>query len=130
MPIKKVLIVEDDPVNARMLSDYLSAHGYATSLAMSGVEGLDKFYSEKPDLMLIDVLLPRKNGFELCFEVKRTEQGKSTHVLLMSAVYKDVLHAEKYSKYDLSAEAFLPKPFELSELLSRVRSLVGDSQTG
>jgi DNA-binding response OmpR family regulator len=126
--MKRVLVVEDDPVNARVLSDYLSAHGYATSVAVTGLEGLERFLADKPDLMLVDVLLPRKNGFELCFDVKRTEQGKQTPVLLMSAVYKDLRHAEEYSKRDLAAEGFLLKPFELSELLHRVRFLVGDPE--
>ena len=73
------------------------------------------------------MLLPRKNGFEVCFDIKRTERGRDTPVLLMSAIYKDVAHAEGYAKNELGAQGFLVKPFELSALLSRVRSLIGDA---
>ncbi len=125
--MKKILVVEDDPINARVLSDYLGAHGYSMTVARTGTEGFERFKRDEPDLMLIDVLLPRKNGFELCFDVKRTERGRSMPVLLMSAVYRDVRHAEQYAIKDLNAESFITKPFEPSEILSRVQSLIGPS---
>lgn len=123
--MKKILVVEDDPINARLLTDYLGAHGYETSVARTGPEGMSCFEREAPDLMLIDVLLPRKNGFELCFDVKRTEHGRSMPVLLMSAIYRDVRHAREYATHDLNAEGFITKPFEPSEILSRVQNLIG-----
>lgn len=125
--VKKILVVEDDPINARVLSDYLGAHGYSISVARSGPEGFQRFSEDQPDLMLIDLLLPRKNGFELCFDVKRTEHGRQMPVLLMSAVYRDVRHAAQYAIRDLNAESFITKPFEPSEILSRVESLIGPS---
>lgn len=121
---KHVLIVEDDPINARVLADYLAAHGYRTSVASTGPEGLAMFEASRPDLALVDVLLPRINGFEVCFAIKRS--GRPTPVVLMSAVYERGDQAEEL-RAALSAQAFLRKPFELDVLLDRVRTLVGDA---
>jgi DNA-binding response OmpR family regulator len=124
-PGKTILVVEDDPVNGLVLLDYLEANGYRVRLSRTGPDGVAAFEKDRPDLVLVDVLLPRKNGFEVCFDIKRSEQGRATPVLLMSAVYKDVEHAEGYAKTDLGAQGFLVKPFELTELLARVRALIG-----
>ncbi len=121
---KHVLIVEDDPINARVLSDFLAAYGYRTSIASTGPEGLAMFEASRPDLAIVDVLLPRINGFEVCFAIKRSDS--STPVVLMSAVYERGDQAEEL-RAALSAQAFLRKPFELDVLLDRVRKLVGEA---
>ena len=127
--MKKILVVEDDPVNAQILSDFLAANGYATSAASSGTEGLERFRADRPDLMLVDVQLPRKNGFEVCFEVKRSPEGRDLPVLLMSAVYTDREHVDRYAHgNELRADGYLTKPFDLVDLLARVRALLGDAQ--
>jgi DNA-binding response OmpR family regulator len=124
---KRILVVEDDPVNGLILLDFLEAHGYKTSLARTGADGVAAFETDRPDLMIVDVLLPLKNGFEVCFAVKRTPEGEKTPILMMSAIYKDLEHAEEYTKTGLSAQGFLKKPFDMWDLLARVRSLVGDA---
>jgi len=63
--MKKILVVEDDPVNLQILSDFLGAHGYAICAAVDGLEGVGSFARERPDLMLVDIQLPHKNGFEV-----------------------------------------------------------------
>lgn len=122
--MKKILVVEDDAVSARMLRDYLDAHGYATTVASTGPEGVSRFASEQPDLMIVDVALPMKNGFEVCFDVKRTEHGRAMPLLLMSAVFRDD-HAARYAQDDLHAQGWLSKPFDLRTLLDRVEQLIG-----
>ena len=89
MPGKKILVVEDDPINSMILADFLAANGYETVSASSGPEGIARFERDAPDLMLVDVQLPSKNGFELVREIKSRPGGKSTPILLMSAVYTD-----------------------------------------
>lgn len=125
--MKKILVVEDDAVSQRMLRDYLEAHGYQTSVASTGPEGLTRFQFDQPDLMIVDVALPLKNGFELCFEVKRTDHGRVMPLLLMSAVYRDAVDAERYARDDLHAQGWLSKPFDLRTLLERVETLIGPS---
>jgi DNA-binding response OmpR family regulator len=127
MPQKTILVVEDDPVNGLVLLDFLEAHGYRVLLSKTGPDGVAAFQKDRPDMVLVDVLLPKKNGFEVCFDIKRSEHGRTTPLLLMSAIYKDVVHAEGYALNDLGAQGFLVKPFELTDLLARVRLLLGDA---
>ena len=122
--MKKIVIVEDDPVNLQILSDFLGAHGYETRGAVTGPDGVDTFRRERPDLMLIDVQLPRKNGFEVCSEVRRMPEGAATKVLLMSAVYTEAEHVDRSAQPGL-ADGYLRKPFDLAELLGTVRGLIG-----
>ncbi len=122
--MKRVLVVEDDPLNVQVMTHFLAAHGYEILVARNGAEGMETFKREKPDLVVADVQLPRKNGFELCFEIKRDRDGQQTPVLLMSAVYTDKSHAERYSD-ELKAEGYLIKPFQMNAFLDRVRDLIG-----
>ncbi len=123
--MKKILIVEDDPVNVLVLYDFLSAKGYHATVARNGRDGLIRFHEDSPDLMIIDVQLPLKSGFEVCFEVKRTPKGKTMPILLISAVYTDIEHAETYATDGLQAQGYLIKPFELTTLLDHVYRLIG-----
>ena len=123
--MKRILVVEDDPVSARVLADLLRAHGYDVSIAKNGPEGVELFLRDQPNLVLIDVMLPRKNGFEVCFDIRRSEGGSSVPVILMSAVYTDREHARRYSSQDLRANAYLVKPFALSALLEQVEACIG-----
>jgi CheY-like chemotaxis protein len=122
--VKKILVVEDDPVNQMILMDFLAANGYATVAASSGPEGIERYDRELPDLCLVDVQLPRKNGFELVREIKgrRTQ----TPVLLMSAVYNDADQSTRTVQLGTLADGYLTKPFDLVQLLSQVRRLLGD----
>ena len=122
--MKRVLVVEDDPLNAQVMTHFLTAHGYEILIAKNGAEGMETFKREKPDLVVADIQLPRKNGFELCFEIKRDREAGNTPVLLMSAVYTDKSHADRYSD-ELKAEGYLIKPFQMNAFLARVRDLIG-----
>lgn len=123
--MKKILVVEDDPINLELLTDFLTASGYQTIGASDGLQGVAKFVEHEPDLALIDVQLPRKNGFEVCFDIKRSPHGAEAAVLIMSAVYTDEAHARPYTEKGLRADGYLIKPFELSDLLSQIQSLIG-----
>ena len=125
--MKKILVVEDDPVNQMILSDFLAANGYETVAASSGPEGIEKFDRDAPDLCLVDVQLPRKNGFELVREIKSRPAGKTTPVLLMSAVYTDRDQSNRTVQLGTLADGYLSKPFDLVYLLSQVRQLLGET---
>jgi CheY-like chemotaxis protein len=68
----KVLIVDDMPINAELLAEIIGSHGYPTVVAKSGREALDKVASEKPDVVLLDVMMPDINGFEVCRRIRAT----------------------------------------------------------
>ena len=124
--MKRVLVVEDDPLSLNIVTTFLRAHGYDILVARTGQQALDLFQLDHPDMIVLDVQLPRKNGFEVCFEVKRTEEGKKTPVILMSAVYTDEEHAQRYSE-ELHADGYFVKPFPMKTLLGRVRDLIGEA---
>jgi DNA-binding response OmpR family regulator len=120
---QRILVVEDDPIGQRVIGDYLSAHGYRVSLARTGPEGVEKAMLLKPALVLCDVLLPQKSGFEVCFEIKRAPETRDVPVILMSAVCKDT-YSEQYASIDLHAQGYLLKPFSMSVMLDQIRALL------
>ena len=124
--MKKILVVEDDPVNQMILSDFLAANGYRTFAASSGPEGIERFEREAPDLLLVDIQLPRKSGFELLHEIKARPDGKATPILLMSAVYSDRDQSSRTVQLGTLADGYLAKPFDLRQLLAQVRQLLGE----
>jgi CheY-like chemotaxis protein len=123
--VKKILVVEYDPVNQMILTDFLAANGYQTVAASTGPEGIERFDHEHPDLCLVDVQLPRKNGFELVREIR--ERGTRTPVLLMSAVYNEPDQSSRTIQLGTLADGYLTKPFDLVDLLSQVRTLLGET---
>jgi DNA-binding response OmpR family regulator len=123
--VKKILVVEDDPVNSMILADFLAANGYETVAAASGPEGMERFDQDKPDLCLVDVQLPRKNGFEVVREIK--SRNGATPVLLMSAVYNDRDQSTRTVQLGTGADGYLSKPFDLVQLLAQVRHLLGEA---
>jgi CheY-like chemotaxis protein len=125
--VKKILVVEDDPVNQMILLDFLAANGYETVGASSGPEGIERFDTDTPDLLLVDIQLPRKNGFELLREIKSRPDGKSTPILLMSAVYNDHDQSSRTIQLGTLADGYLCKPFDLVHLLAQVRQLLGEA---
>ena len=125
--MKKILVVEDDPVNQMILSDFLAANGYDTVAASSGPEGIERFERDAPDLLLVDIQLPRKNGFELLREIKSRPDGRTTPILLMSAVYNDRDQSSRTIQLGTLADGYLTKPFDLVALLAQVRQLLGEA---
>jgi len=125
--VKKILVVEDDPVNQMILSDFLAANGYETIAASTGPEGIARFETDAPDLLLVDIQLPRKNGFELLRDIKSRPEGKSTPILLMSAVYNDRDQSSRTIQLGTLADGYLTKPFDLVQLLAQVRHLLGEA---
>jgi len=123
--VRHVLIVEDDSTTALVMSQYLEAYGYRTTVARNGVEGVAKFVAESPDIAFVDCALPKRNGFEACFEMKQTAHGRATPIVLMSAVYRNTESAKEHARTKL-AVAFLHKPFDLDVMLEWVRELVGE----
>ncbi len=120
---KRILVIEDDPIGRTLVQDYLVARGYSVMAATNGAEGLELARMVRPDLVLCDVLLPKKNGFEVCFELKRPSNGPPLPVVLMSAILggRDEHH---YAEKELRADAILVKPFAMSAMLSSVEQLL------
>lgn len=118
-----MLIVEDDEMTALVISEYLSSFGYRTTIARNGQDGVTRFIDDRPDMALVDVLLPKRDGFDVCFVMQASEHGKRAPVVLMSAVYRGD-EATAYAR-GLMAAGFLQKPFDLDVLVDRVQQLIG-----
>jgi two-component system alkaline phosphatase synthesis response regulator PhoP len=115
----RILLVEDEPGLVLTLSDLLRAEGYAVESAIDGPTGLAKAVNEQFDLIILDVMLPGKNGMEVCRELR--QQGKDVAVLMLTARTHLV---DRVVGLKLGADDYLTKPFEPPELLARVEALL------
>ena len=118
-----ILIVEDDRAILRGLEENLAFEGHSTSHVLRGDEALAALVASRPDLLILDVMLPGLSGFEICRQIRRTD--RHLPILLLTARADDV---DKVMGLDLGADDYLTKPFSLSELLARVRALLRRSQ--
>ena len=115
----RVLLVEDEPGLVLTLSDLLAAEGYTVEAASDGIAGLERASGESFDLIVLDVMLPGKNGFEVCRELR--QRGKDTAILMLTA--KTQL-TDRVVGLKLGADDYLTKPFEPPELLARIEALL------
>jgi two-component system alkaline phosphatase synthesis response regulator PhoP len=115
----RLLLVEDEPGLVLTLTDRLEMNGYQVDSASDGETGLRKARENSYELILLDVMLPRKNGFEVCHEIRT--QGITTPILMLTA--RDQL-ADKVQGLRTGADDYLTKPFEIMELLARVEALL------
>jgi two-component system, OmpR family, copper resistance phosphate regulon response regulator CusR len=115
----RILLVEDEPNAARMLAKGLREETYAVDLAPDGEQALEHAHVNDYDLVILDVMLPRKNGFQVCKELR--ESGSAVPVLMLTA--RDSLE-DRVHGLDAGADDYLSKPFEFAELLARVRALL------
>ncbi len=115
----RILLVEDEPGLVLTLSDLLADEGYVVETATTGPAGLARAANESFDLLILDVMLPGKNGFDVCRELR--QQGKDMAVLMLTA--KTQL-ADRVVGLKLGADDYLTKPFEPPELLARVEALL------
>jgi DNA-binding response OmpR family regulator len=114
-----VLIVEDDPAILRGLKDNFMAESYEVLTAADGEAGLRLVHEEKPDLVILDLMLPRMSGYEVCRRLR--DEGNTTPILMLTARGEE---ADRVLGLDLGADDYVTKPFSVRELLARVRAIV------
>ena len=115
----RILVVDDDRAVRESLRRSLSFNGYSVSLAQDGVEALDAIANERPDAVVLDVMMPRLDGLEVCRQLRST--GDDLPILVLTA--RDSV-SERVAGLDAGADDYLPKPFALEELLARMRALL------
>ncbi len=116
---KRILLVEDEPGLALTLTDRLIAEGYTVESARDGDTGLQRATNENFDLILLDVMLPRKNGFDVCRDLR--QRGVQTPVIMLTARGQVV---DKVVGLKLGADDYVTKPFEMMELLARIEAML------
>ncbi|UUZ84256.1 response regulator transcription factor [Paenibacillus sp. P26] len=114
--MKRILIIEDEQVIAEVEKDYLEAAGYAVEIAESGDTGLRKALEQEFDLVLLDLMLPKTDGFDICRQVRRE---KNIPILMVSARREDI---DKIRGLGLGADDYITKPFSVGELVARVKA--------
>ncbi|MEM7430745.1 MAG: response regulator transcription factor [Pseudomonadota bacterium] len=114
----KVLIIDDDEKHSSLLTAYFKRFGINLVCAKDSVEGMRKLAQEEPDLLLLDVMLPGKDGFEICRDVRKT----SSIPIIMLTARGDVI--DRVSGLELGADDYIGKPFEPRELVARVQAIL------
>src|SRR5689334_20570866 len=120
----RILLVEDDPSIREITAIGLTAAGFAVTSAIDGVEGLERFRSDPFDLVLLDVMLPRLDGYEVCRQIRRT----STVPVVMLTARADTM--DVVVGLEAGADDYVRKPFDLPELIARVRAALRRAGAG
>ena len=115
----RILLCEDDPNLGKLLSEYMNAKGFVTTWAQDGVEGIKTFFRETFDFVILDVMMPRKDGFEVASEIRK--ESKSIPILFLTArsMKEDTLEGFK-----VGADDYMTKPFSMEELLVRINAIL------
>lgn len=117
----KILVVDDVPLNRKLQKTYLESVGYQVILANDGVEALQRIGEESPDLILLDVMMPKMNGFQVCRRLKSVENTLFIPIIMVTALNEI---EDKVKGIEAGADDFISKPFNKLELLARVKSLL------
>ena len=119
---RKILVADDEPNIVISLEYLMKREGYTVLVARDGQEALDMIARERPDLVLLDVMMPKKSGFEVCQAVRASEELQATKILMLTAKGRDTDLAKGLA---LGADAYMTKPFSTRELVQKVAEMLG-----
>ena len=121
MANERLLVVDDEKGLVDVLSEWLGAKGFHVLRAFDGKEGLERAHADKPDLIILDIMMPEMNGYDVCRKIKLDKNLKDTPVIILTAKFQpnDIKFGE-----GMGADAYLTKPLELEILLSTVKELL------
>jgi two-component system phosphate regulon response regulator PhoB len=120
-PVPVILIVEDEPAIAELITYNLASAGFATLVAYDGETGLDLIRSRKPDLVLLDWMLPKLSGRDVCREMRADGETRNISIIMLTARSEEV---DKIAALDAGADDYITKPFSPAELGARVRAVL------
>ncbi|MHC5101930.1 MAG: response regulator transcription factor [Planctomycetota bacterium] len=123
--MSQVLIVEDNLTLLGTLKDNLEYSGYQVETATNGLQGLEKALKSVPDLIMLDIMLPEMNGYEVCSKIRKN--GLDVPIMMLTAKNEE---SDIVLGLDIGADDYLTKPFGLKELLARVKALIRRKQSG
>ncbi|MCP4693964.1 MAG: response regulator [Desulfobacterales bacterium] len=117
----KILVVDDSPTDLKLMSEPLITSGYQVITAMDGEEALAKTESDRPDLIVLDVIMPKQNGFQVCREIKSADELKDVKIILLTSKTQE---SDKFWGKKQGADAYMTKPFTAEELVDQVSGLL------
>lgn len=117
----KLLVIEDDQVLAGLLQLMMEREGFIVASALDGAEGLKKAKEESPDLVILDIMMPGMDGYEVCRHLRADPQTAHLPILMLTARERP---RDRNAGFEAGADDYLTKPFVLSELVSRIKSLL------
>lgn len=115
----RILVIEDEPAQVELLTYNLRKQGYEVLVAKDGETGFERARDEMPDLILLDWMLPKMTGVEVCRKLRRTKSTKQTPVIMLTARSEE---SDKIQGLDTGADDYLTKPYSVKELLARIRA--------
>ena len=124
---KKILIVDDEPNIVISVEFLMQREGHEVAIARDGQEAIDCLADARPDLMILDVMMPRKNGFEVCEEVRADPTFSGMPILMLTAKGRE---AEMKKGISLGADAYITKPFSTHDLVAKVGELLNRDKAG
>lgn len=119
----KILVSEDNPDIRKILVMRLEINGYDVIQAQDGEEAVDKIKKESPDLVILDLMMPKMSGFEVCRMIKFDDKYKDMPIIVLSALDQQ---ADREKAIEAGADAYFIKPFDLELLLNKIKSLVSE----
>ncbi|MGQ9837635.1 MAG: response regulator transcription factor [Cyanobacteriota bacterium] len=123
--MKRVLVVDDDPLSLKVLSRHLTQHGYRVCMGASGVEGLRLFAQEQPDVVVSDVVMPEMDGFEFCRQLRQQRGGELVPFIFLSSRGEV---DDRVQGYEWGADDYIIKPFEPLELVAKIEAQIERSR--
>jgi two-component system alkaline phosphatase synthesis response regulator PhoP len=121
---KKILVVDDEPQITDLLNSYLAREGYSVTDAADGEAALEAYHREQPDLILLDLMLPKLNGYEVCREIRAQSR---VPIIMLTARDEE---PDKIVGLELGADDYITKPFSPREVVARVRAVLRRSEAG
>jgi DNA-binding response OmpR family regulator len=125
MERKKILIIEDEPDVAKLLAARLKGAGYETIITGEGIEGVKFAHKEKPDLIILDLILPAGNGLAVLENLKMSSYCRFIPVIVLTGVKEEEYKRRAIEK---GADAYFEKPYEADKLLDSIKNLLGEKQ--
>jgi CheY-like chemotaxis protein len=120
---KRILVADDEPHLIRSLSFVLAREGYEVFAAENGEDALRQAIILRPDLIFLDIMMPKKNGYEVCQAIRQSPELKNTYVVMLTA--KGV-ESDREKAFNAGANEFITKPFSPAQVLSRVKIITAD----
>lgn len=117
----KILVVEDSPTNMILMADPLKEKGYQVLTAVDGEQALEKVAAEHPDLIVLDVILPKKNGYQVCRQLKTAPDTQDIKIIMVTSKAQD---SDRFWGIKQGADDYLTKPFDTDEYLKAIEALL------